>query len=193
MNKREMRAAMAAVLQGIDASDLAARSVRAARRLAATEAWARADTVLTFLSMPHELETSAVIAAARDAGKRVAVPRIEGGDLRFLVLPMDAGDLPRDRWDIPEPDPSWQALDLASAARVLVAAPGLAFDRQGNRLGRGRGYYDRFLAVARAALKSITVIGMCLSEQLVESVPRDDHDQVLDAVVTEAETIVPAS
>ena len=193
MNKREMRAAMAAVLKSIDAADLAARSVRAARRLAETEAWRRADTVLTFLSMPHELDTSAVISAARANGKIVAVPRIEGDDLRFLVLPRDADNLPRDRRGIPEPDPSWQALDLARAARVLVAAPGLVFDRQGNRLGRGKGYYDRFLAGARVAAKCITVIGICLSEQLVESVPREDHDQVLDAVVTEAETILPAS
>jgi len=188
-----MRAAMAAVLQGIDAADLAARGVRTAGRLAETEAWRRADTVLTFLSMPHELDTSAVISAARAKGKRVAVPRIEGDDLRFLVLPRDAVTLPRDRWGIPEPDPSWQALDLARAARVLVTAPGLAFDRRCNRLGRGRGYYDRFLASARAAAKSITVIGICLSEQLVVAVPHDDHDQVLDAVVTEAETILPGS
>jgi len=188
-----MRAAMAAVLHGIDAADLAARSARTAGRLAETEAWRRADTVLTFLSMPHELDTSAVISAARAKGKRVAVPRIEGDELRFLVLPRDVDNLPRDRWGIPEPDPSWQALDLARAARVLVAAPGLAFDRQGNRLGRGKGFYDRFLVGAREAAKSITVIGICLSEQLVEAVPRDDHDQVLDAVVTEAETILPAS
>jgi 5-formyltetrahydrofolate cyclo-ligase len=193
MDKREMRAAMAAVLHGIDAADLAARSARTAGRLAETEAWRRADTVLTFLSMPHELDTSAVISAARAKGKRVAVPRIEGDELRFLVLPRDVDNLPRDRWGIPEPDPSWQALDLARAARVLVAAPGLAFDRQGNRLGRGKGFYDRFLVGAREAAKSITVIGICLSEQLVEAVPRDDHDQVLDAVVTEAETILPAS
>jgi 5-formyltetrahydrofolate cyclo-ligase len=193
MDKREMRAAMAAVLRGIDAADLAARSALAAGRLAETEAWRRADTVLTFLSMPRELDTSAVIAAARAEGKRVAVPRIEGDDLRFLVLPRGSDNLPRDRWGIPEPDPSWQALDLARAAQVLVAAPGLAFDRQGNRLGRGRGYYDRFVAGARAAGKSITVIGICLSEQIVGAVPCETHDQVLDAIVTEVETILPAS
>ena len=192
MNKREMRSAMTAFLQGIDAADLASRSALTARRLAETEAWRRADAVLTFLSMPNELDTSAVIAAARAAGKRVAVPRIEGDDLHFRVLPKEADNLPRDRWGIPEPDPSWQAIDLARAGRVLVAAPGLAFDRQGNRLGRGKGYYDRFLAGARAAVKSITAIGICLSGQIVEAVPHDDHDQVLDAVVTEAETILPA-
>ena len=193
MNKREMRAAMTTVLTGVDAADLAVRSARAARRLADTDAWRHADTVLTFLSMPHELDTSAVIAAARTQGKRVAVPRIEGGDLRFMVLPLDAGNLAQDRWGIPVPDPSWEALDLARAGRVIVATPGLAFDRQGNRLGRGKGYYDRFLAGASAAVKSITVIGICLSEQLVEAAPHDDQDQVLDAVVTEAETILPAS
>ena len=82
-------------------------------------------------------------------------------------------------------------LDLARAGRVLVAAPGLAFDREGNRLGRGKGYYDRFLARARAAAAGVSVIGVCLTEQLVTAVPHGERDQRLDGIVTENETIIP--
>ncbi len=190
MNKVEMRAAMKRCLRGIGAADLVERSAAIAQRLALTEAWDRADSVLCFLSMPHELDTAAVISGARAGGRTVAVPRIEENDIRFVVMPPEAGALPRDAWGIPEPDPAWLPLDLARAARVLVAVPGLAFDRQGNRLGRGKGYYDRFLSAARRTAKSITALGVCLSEQLVDAVPHGERDQRLDGAVTEKETIL---
>jgi 5-formyltetrahydrofolate cyclo-ligase len=190
MNKAELRAAMKRSLSGIDPADLGERSATIARRLSLTEAWSRADTVLCFLSMPHELDTAAVISGARARGKTVAVPRIEEDDIRFVVMPPDAGALPRDAWGIPEPDPAWLPLDLTRATCVLAAVPGLAFDRQGNRLGRGKGYYDRFLAGARRTARSITAIGVCLSEQLVDAVPHGDRDQRLDGAVTERETLL---
>jgi 5-formyltetrahydrofolate cyclo-ligase len=190
MNKTEMRAAMKRRLRGIGAADLAARSAVVAGRLALTDAWRRADTVLCFLSMPHELDTAAMISEARARGKTVAVPCIEENDIRFVVMPPDAGELPRDAWGIPEPDPAWLPVDLARAACVLVTVPGLAFDRQGNRLGRGKGYYDRFLARARRTAKSIAALGVCVSEQLVEEVPHGERDQRLDGAVTEKDTIL---
>ena len=190
MNKAEMRAAMKRSLTGIGAADLAERSVRVARRLALTEAWSRADTVLCFLSMAHEMDTAAMISGARAQGKTVAVPCIEHEDIRFLIMPPAAGRLPHDAWGIPVPDPAWLPLDLTRAARLLVAVPGLAFDRQGNRLGRGKGYYDRFLAGARRTAGNLTALGVCLSEQLVDEVPHGDRDQRLDGAVTETETIL---
>ncbi len=69
MNKTEMRAAMKRRLRGIGAADLAARSAVVAGRLALTDAWRRADTVLCFLSMPHELDTAAMISEARARGQ----------------------------------------------------------------------------------------------------------------------------
>jgi 5-formyltetrahydrofolate cyclo-ligase len=193
MNKRDLRAAMMALIKGFEPDDLRQRSRLIAARLAETDAWRDADTVLAFLSMPRELETAGLIAAARAEGKHVAVPLIEGEEIRFLVVQSDPADLPRDRWGIPVPDPAWPGLDLARAARTLVAAPGLAFDRQGNRLGRGKGYYDRFLTRARRQARHIDVIGLCLSEQLVDAVPHDERDQPLDGIVTERETVLIAS
>jgi 5-formyltetrahydrofolate cyclo-ligase len=190
MDKAQMRTHMKRLLAGLAEEDLRDRSRRVAERFALTAAWAAADTVLCFLSMPHEIRTGTLIASARAAGKRVAVPRIEGDDIRFLVMPGQARGLERDRWGIPVPGSDWPVLDLASSDRMLVAAPGLAFDREGNRLGRGKGYYDRFLVGARAQNPGITTIAVCLSEQLVPAVPHEESDQRLDGIVTENETIV---
>ncbi len=190
MTKAELRARMEALLRGIDGVDLRQRSVQAARRFQETPAWSEARIVLCFLSMPHELDTAALIEGALAAGRRVAVPRIEGDLIRFVFLPEKVGELPRDRWGIPVPGPHWEPFLLFRGTRALAAVPGLAFDRRGNRLGRGRGFYDRFLGEARASLGGdFTAIGTCFSEQLVDAVPHTERDQRLDGVVTDRESI----
>ena len=190
MNKPELRRVMQGFLESLSPADLEDRSAKVARRLQETGAWMWMDVLLSFLSMPREIGTQAMIRAARAGGKSVAVPRIEGNDIRFLVMPPGVPTPPRDRWGIPVPDLSWPALDLARAGRILVSAPGLAFDRSGNRLGRGKGYYDRFLSRARAAGARLVVIGICFSDQLLDEVPRAGTDQAVDGVVTESETLL---
>lgn len=156
-----------------------------------TPAWSQARIILAFLSMPHEVDTAALIADTLRSGRRVAVPRIEGDVIRFVFLPADRDELPRDSWGIPVPRADWEPVPLRPGARVLAAVPGLAFDRRGNRLGRGKGFYDRFLKEARAALDGeLTAVGICLSEQLVDEVPRGERDERLDGVVTEQESIM---
>jgi 5-formyltetrahydrofolate cyclo-ligase len=190
MNKAELRRGMQGLLESMSPADRANRSAKVAQRLQETGVWTWMEMLLTFLSMPREIETGAMIREAHARGKSVAVPRIEDGDIRFLVMPPGAPTPPRDRWGIPVPDPTWPVLDLARAGRMLVAAPGLAFDRSGNRLGRGKGYYDRFLSRARAARARLVVIGICFSDQLMDAVPRAATDEAVDGVVTDTETLL---
>jgi 5-formyltetrahydrofolate cyclo-ligase len=190
MNKAEMRRAMQQVLDAMSSDERAERSAKVCRRLEETGAWSWMDTLLCFLSMPREIATEAMIGAAFADSRSVAVPRIESDDIRFLVMPPGAPAPPRDRWGIPVPDASWPPLDPARAGRILVAAPGLAFDRNGNRLGRGKGYYDRFLSRARASGARCLVFGVCFEEQLVDDVPHTERDQRVDGVVTERETLM---
>ena len=87
----------------------------------------------------------------------------------------------------------WQV--TASPSRgFLVVTPGLAFDRRGNRLGRGGGYYDGFLRTARGdPALSLAAIGVCLSVQLVAEAPHDERDERVDGVATDEELILRAS
>jgi 5,10-methenyltetrahydrofolate synthetase len=191
MTKAEMRRWMKAKLAAIDPAALAEGSAAVARNLAASEPWKRSRLVLCFLSMLGELDTAPLIAAARADGKSVAVPRIEGSSISFRLLRGDPSSLPRDRWGIPVPDPSWPAAEPAAGAPILVITPGLAFDRLGNRLGRGGGCYDGFLREARSgAALTLTAMGACLSVQLVAEAPHDERDQRVDAVATDEELIL---
>ena len=87
------------------------------------------------------------------------------------------------RYGVREPGPDRLARSVAANALVLV--PGLAFDRQGGRLGRGAGYYDRALADLRRRLDQTTVIGVGFAIQLIDRVPMTSSDERVDAILTE--------
>jgi 5-formyltetrahydrofolate cyclo-ligase len=199
VTKSELRAAMKAVLHGIPAEAAAARSRAVAGRLVCTRQWREAGTVLAFISLPRELDTVPLIAAARAAAKTVAVPRIVGDDLVFHLLSPGL-DLVSGRdsfrpgsLGLREPAPEWPLFDPSQPpgdGGILVAAPGLAFDSHGNRLGRGKGYYDRYLALLRTVCpRAVTVAAVCFQDQLVENVPVGAHDQPVDAIVTDQEIL----
>ncbi len=192
MTKTEMRRVILGVLSRIDPGDAPARSSAVSRRLAETAEWEAADCVLAFLSLPRELDTRPIIFAARAAGKPVAVPRIQGDDLVFHYMGSESAPLHKGLLGIREPDPSWPAFDpqAITGESILVVTPGLAFDRRGCRLGRGKGFYDRFLRGLReAAPGRVTAMAVCFSEQLVPEVPQGPEDELVNAVVTDAETV----
>jgi 5-formyltetrahydrofolate cyclo-ligase len=158
-----------------------------------TEAYRQSGLVLAFLSMPTEIDTAPIIEAAIGAGKRIAVPRIEGDDIAFVGLDARWRDWRRDRWGIPVPPASVPVLTMAAIASTpaVVLVPGLAFDAHGGRLGRGKGYYDRFLSAlsrersapaAAASPVPFSAIGYGFSEQLLDSVPMDSRDVPLDGL-----------
>ena len=191
MDKAAVRRRMKVVLAGIPPADLASRSAHAAARLIATHWWHRAGVVLAFLAMPGEPDPRGVVALARAEGKTAAAPLIVDGEIEFRLIAGDPGRLARGNWGIPQPDPSWPAwAPWPDPAGILVVTPGLAFDAGLHRLGRGGGYYDRFLARLRA-MPGIrcTAVGFCLEEQIVDGLPHDDRDQRVDAIVTDRRTI----
>jgi 5,10-methenyltetrahydrofolate synthetase len=192
--KAALRAEMKERLRGVEGAERAKRSAAAAAAFAELEAYASADIVLAFLSMREEIDSAPAIDAALAAGKRVAVPRMNGDDIEFVELGGEWRSWPRDRWDIPAPPDALSALsaDALAGLKCLVMAPGLAFDLDGGRLGRGKGYYDRFLTSLHAARRAregqegpggLYVAAYAYSFQRVSSVPRNISDQAVDTLV----------
>ena len=189
--KAGQRKAAKRMLAAVAPDDRAAASKNAVKAVSALGSWPGAGLVLAFLSMPTELDTLPVVEAALAAGKRVAVPRISGDDIEFVELTVGWRSWPRDRWDIPAPPESLPPVRVADMARTptLALVPGLAFDRGGGRLGRGKGYYDRFLSALTAARARLgneaapfSAIGLGYSFQLVARVPTDERDRPLDGL-----------
>lgn len=157
-------------------------------RLFTTPEWRSAEVVLTFLPMPEEVDTGPILSRAAESGKTVAVPRVVGPELLFHIIPEHFEAWELHSYGMREPGRDLPVLALAEEHRgkLLVVTPGLAFDRACGRLGRGGGFYDRFLAAAGPFGVSA---GVCFSVQLIDEVPRDEHDRPVDLVVTEHEVI----
>lgn len=196
--KKELRVAMTARLKDVTPAERIHRSEAAAAIASGLPAWPGAAMVLAFLSMPIEIDTLPVIELALAACKQVAVPRIDEGNLTFIELEGDWRSWPLDRWSIPTPPADAQVLPAAHIASrpCLALVPGLAFDRGGGRLGRGKGYYDRFLtsvleattldATARAEADDkpahevqqslFTTVAYGYDCQIIPRVPMGQHD-----------------
>lgn len=131
-----------------------------------------------------EVRTRALINQLLKGDKKIALPRVEisSHQLQHYYI-HDLVDVLIGTFGIPEPNPlHCQPAEVKDLQLIIV--PGVAFDRQGNRLGSGHGYYDRFLAQS-SALR----VGLAFAMQIVESIPAGSHDQKMDFVVTEEEII----
>jgi 5-formyltetrahydrofolate cyclo-ligase len=163
---------------------MAANAGRAlAEHVCATSVWQAASTVALFATLVGEIETTPLIELARGDGKRILFPRmIPGTSLEFAEV-RDVKCLKRGRYGVREPGPTCVAQVLTSD--VVVFVPGLAFDHNGGRLGRGAGYYDRTFAAADSDRGRPLLVGIGFSAQVVESVPVTRFDVRMDQVVTE--------
>jgi len=144
-----------------------------------------AKVVCCFLSMPWEPQTAWLIEACRRDGKKVCVPacRGEGEAYGLSVLPVD-GALVKRAHGVREPAVvAWVPLEDVD----LMVVPGVAFDGQCGRLGRGGGHYDRVAGAAGG--ERVFKVGLAFDWQMVERVPVGKRDVRMDAVVTETRTI----
>lgn len=175
---------MKALLSAASQGERREASERITHRLTALEVWRSAGPVLAFASMPEETDTDVLIAAALESSKDVYLPRVVGDEMEFRRI-RGMGELVSGPYGIREPHPD--ATLWSESGYVLILCPGLAFDRHGRRLGRGKAYYDRFLSGLNRSL--CTVIGICFERQLVDQVPAGVRDQPMDLIVTESRTI----
>jgi len=177
----------------LDAAGAQALGERVAARVASLPEYASARTIGIYAATPEELPTRPLFRAAREAGRRCALPRIRAGRVLEFAIADRWENLRAGRYGLLEPGPECEA--LAVGALDLLFVPGLAFDARGGRLGRGGGYYDRALAAEDPASHGTAVFGLAHDWQVVEHVPRDERDRLVDGVVTERRVLraAPAS
>lgn len=186
-DKVQMRAYFKAVREGLSAGERCALDEAIARNVAALPEFAAADAVFTYLSFGAEVDTRRLIQHAWKAGKAVCLPRVVPGTREMRWHAVESLDgLVRSSFGVEEPpaDPSSEVRS-ADFARPVALVPGLAFDREGFRLGYGGGFYDAFLPDFLGV--SIGLIRTC---QLVERLAVCDvHDVPVGIVCVEGEVI----
>lgn len=187
--REELRAELRAELRHARRSIPPAERARCARRVALIAERSGllppAQRIGLYLALPEELETTALLARARRRGCRIYLPRIDAApESRSMQFVSAAGRARRNRFGIREP--SGAALPSARMLDVLFV-PLVGFDRSGNRLGMGGGYYDRALAFTRshALAQRPLLVGLAYARQELDHLQCTAHDVPLDIVITE--------
>ena len=149
-----------------------------AHRLLASPEYRGAQTIFFYHSLPSEPDTLPLLSAALNDGKGVYLPRISGEELE-LVAYRGEDDLKINAYGIGEP-----VGEKSNVTPDLAVIPLLAFDRDKHRLGRGKGFYDRFLRTFGGK-----VVALAFSEEEVDFVPTEPHDRSPQVIFTEKERI----
>jgi len=180
--KRALRREIIARRDALPEPHRAAASVAIADRLAALPEYRAAGSAMAFWSFGSEVDTGPLIERLMAEGKTVALPRIEGSDV--VPVAFVPGD-PTTETSFGASEPAGgRVLDPAELDLVIV--PGVAFDRSGDRVGYGAGYYDRFL---RRTRPEVPAVAIAFAIQVVPEVPAGRTDRRVDAIVTEAEVV----
>lgn len=193
--KKKLRQQVRAVLERMTPVQRATQSEQAQRALVALPEFASARSVMVYLPMVEEVRTDFIAQTAWGLGKRVLAPRVylATGAMEALEIHSLSEGLCPGPYDIMQPSTGepWPPAEID-----LVVVPALAFCRQGGRLGRGAGFYDRFLLQARTGaprgnggIRFPVACGLAFGEQVIPEIPMFDHDQWLDIVVTDKETL----
>lgn len=151
-----------------------------------SEEYRLADRILIYASYRDEVPTYGLIESALQEGKQVFCPKTEGpagdGKMSFYRI-MDVAEIREGFRGIPEPVVlQGRRYEAQEGFRDLILMPGVAFDRQRRRLGYGGGFYDRFCAAAKGAVK----IALCFDCQLLEGLPEEETDIRPERIVTES-------
>ena len=149
--------------------------------------YVRARGIACYVSKDSEVDTRRLIRKALDGQRRVLVPVVKKGDIDLFFSEIkDLGkELAPGSFNIPEPRPEYLRPESLDAVDVLLV-PGIVWDKEGYRLGWGRGYFDRVLKTLPEHVRSI---GLSFNLQFVNRVPRDQFDLPVNTVVTESRVV----
>lgn len=175
MDKTLLRQTIRQRKRAMTEEEIARRSAALAALFAQSDAYRQAKTIYGYLPYNQEVRTVPMLQQALRDGKRVAVPKVYGDEMKFIYLD-DLTQVEKGYAGIPEPVADGP---VAQDETALVLMPGLAFDPQGHRLGYGGGFYDKFLA----SEPNHPTLALCYEFQMLPSLETEAHDIPVDTVL----------
>ena len=175
MDKKELRRQIRELKRAMTNEQIDAASARLGELFLNCPQYQEAKTIYGYLPYNQEVRTVPMLEQAMRDGKRVAVPKCYGDQMRFIYMD-DLSKVENGYANIPEPIADGPVADDPTA---LVLMPGLAFTEDGKRMGYGGGFYDKFLA----AEPNHPTVALCYSFQMVEDIPTEDYDIPVDRVL----------
>ena len=175
MDKKELRRTIRERKRAMTEEEIVNRSAKLGELFAQSDAYKNAKTIYGYLPYNQEVRTVPMLEQALKDGKKVAVPKVYGDEMKFLYLD-DLSKVSKGYAGIPEPIADEPVADDKTA---LVLMPGLAFDPEGHRIGYGGGFYDKFLA----AEPNHPTLALCYEFQMLPELHTEEHDIPVDTVL----------
>lgn len=175
MDKKALRAEIRAKKRAMTAQEIEEKSAALAKAFYETAEYKNAKTIYGYLPYNQEVRTTQMLAHALADGKQVAVPKVYGDEMKFILL-SDLSQVAKGYAGIPEPIADGP---VAADPTALVLMPGLAFDPDGHRLGYGGGFYDKFLA----AEPDHPTLALCYDFQMLPHLDTESYDIPVDRVL----------
>lgn len=178
IDKKDLRKLYKATRNSFSANEKNCFDSRILTFLINSDIYRNAQNILAYVSVNSEVDTINIINRCLSDRKNVAVPYCFGKEMKFLFV-NSLDDLSDGEFGIPTADPEKCEL-VSDFNNSLCIVPGLSFDVNGNRLGYGGGFYDRFLAET-----PVDTVGLCYGRCLTRSIPSDEYDVIIRYVLTE--------
>ena len=179
MEKSELRKQIRDLKRAVPPEEKLRRSEAVMQKVEALPEFEKARVVLLYWSMADEVQTHAFVERWYKE-KVLLLPCVDGDDLLLRQYTGPECMVEGEQFGIGEPNATLPVYsDLGSVEMIIV--PGVAFDRAGNRMGRGRGFYDRLLKSTPNAIK----VGVAYDFQMLDSIPVEPHDVKMDKVISE--------
>ena len=175
MDKKLLRKTIRDQKRAMTPAQIEEKSRMLGEKFVASEAYRQAKSIYGYLPYNQEVRTVPMLEAAIQDGKRVAVPKCYGDEMRFIWME-DLSRVEKGYAGIPEPVEDGPVADDETA---LVLMPGLAFDKEGYRIGYGGGFYDKFLALE----PEHPTLALCYDFQMLEHLETEEYDIPVDTVI----------
>lgn len=187
MSKTSIRKEMSRMRREMSLDAVVRKSHMIADRLFALEMFQESGDILTYLSLPQEVQTDSIIERALALGKNIYVPLVDRNEKRLLVTRLRGLDIGFVEGDYGVRVPAEKHWDIVPPSTVdLVVCPGLAFDERGGRLGFGGGYFDRLF---RELPDRVFRLALAFQFQILKRVPVEEGDEFVQKIITEEVTI----
>ena len=174
-DKRTLRKEIRAEIAKLSIEEKQSLSTQIFSKIATLSKLEEASVVALFVSLSDEPQTATFIEQLLQKNKRVVIPRIEGDEMNFYDI---SEGVEKGAFDIMEPTAK---TPVEPSEIDVMIVPGVAFTIEGARCGRGKGFYDKYLS--RKGFGAHT-IGVCYPCQIVENLPTEEHDRMLDCVIS---------
>lgn len=182
-SKQELRKRLKAIRNAIPGENRAEKNSRITKQLLSADWYDKADIILVYAAVQSEADLASFCETAWKSGKSLFFPKVLGKEMEFYGIE-SWSQLAPGAFSVMEPDTEHHNLKLYhNSLQGIILVPGVAFSREGYRIGYGGGYYDRFLAKH----DSLYTVGIAFAEQMVDFFAAEPHDCRMKEVVTDRE------